>query len=41
VVDEDVLLNAESLVAAFEVVCTVALDAMAQHQILPLGRGIR
>lgn len=34
VVDDDVLLNAESPVAAFEVARAVAFDAMAQHQVL-------
>ena len=38
VVDEEVLLDAELRVAAFEVAGTVVLDAMAQHQILSARR---
>ena len=36
--DEEVLLDAELRVTAFEVACTVVLDAMAQDQVLSARR---
>jgi hypothetical protein len=36
--DEDVLLNAEQLIATFEVAGAVAIDAMTQHQVLSARR---
>ena len=39
VVDEEVLLNAELGVAAFEVAITVVLNTMAQHQVLSARGG--
>jgi hypothetical protein len=37
--DEDVLLKADRLITAFEVASPVALDTMAQHQILSASQG--